>query len=308
MGERYHHARTCDPELVAALADAAGESVRRRDPAPLEAFVDAHRGRQRRIHGHRVPIDLAAIEAARHELALSAAAAPPRARAVLEATAPSALPRGPVSKTALDTLVARLARLGRLVSIQAPEIILGDELTYATAALEALLPGDLDERLERAGLVDEWEGNLLDRGLALSAVPGWDGEIGLLEHFVGWDAFVAGAPLVPMPGAPEDPPDELLGRCLERFGEYSVDRAHELHLEDWMQFASSFGYYVPPVWGHGDELRAAAAQLERIAAEPDEDSGEPPDADTRDALGRYRAELLRAADAGHAVVEWVVKH
>lgn len=313
MGERYHHARVCEPALVEELTARAGEAVATRDAAPLEGFVDAHRARQRLVDGYRVPLDRASIATARGNLTRLARRPPPEVRALVEATAATALPEGPVAKTAQDALIARLSRLERLVEIDAPGTIVSAEVEYARAALDALAPGDLGARLAAAGLDGSWEGNLVERALALCAIPGRDGEVGLTEHFVGWDGFVGGAHLVPMPQANDDPSDELLGRCLERFGEYTVDHGHELHREDWQRFASSFGYYLPPVWGAGDALRDAALEVARAAAEldgaseDDDEGGEPLPPETRRALDLYRAELLRAASAGHAVVEWVVK-
>ncbi len=313
MGERYHHARVCDAALVEELAERAGEAVAARDPAPLESFLGKHGGRRRLIDGHRVPLDGARIAGARAEVARGGRPALAAAAALLEATAGDALPSGPVGKTAQDALVVRLSRLARLVRHRAPDEVVRVEIAYATAAVEALGTADLGARLEAAGLGDVGEVDLVDRALALCAVPGRDGEVGLLEHFVGWEGFVGGAPLVPMPSAPEDPPPDLLARCLERFGEYSVARGCEVHLDDWMRFASSFGYYVPPAWGAGDALRDAALEVARTAAEQDESDGDDDFGEsalrpeTRRALDLYRAELLRSAAAGHAVVEWIVK-
>lgn len=155
----------------------------------------------------------------------------------------------------------RLAELSRA----AEEAVTGRD----PAPLEAFL-------LRYGGERDpDWDGDLVARALGLCTVAGWDADIGVQEHFVGWEGFISGEALVPMAEATDDPPDELLTRALARFGQYSAHHGLELLLEDWQRFAYSFGHYFPPVW----------ARATRCARRPSSSRRRPP-SPTRTASSR----------------------
>jgi hypothetical protein len=298
----------CDPPLVAELSAVASNAVRRRDAAPLQAFLARHADRRAIIDAFRVPLDVARLAQARDALAPYAEHAAAAAFVNL-AMALSPLPRT-VGKTAQTALFNRTARVVRLIEIDAPSPVLETELQYANAALAALDTADLSIRNARAGLgLEPWEGALVRDCLDLCAVPGREEDIGLGELWALWmDKFIAGPPLVDVPGIreDEDPSPDLLGRVVERFGYYGAGEACEVLVEDWLRFCSTFTYYSPPVWGAGAALQEAAASARHAGVPADEDERDEDDLRVLDERLRELArDLDEAAVVGYAVVEWV---
>ena len=312
MGEKFHHARICEADLVLELSHAATRAVATCSPEPLNDFLARHEQRKAALDAFLVPLDRAAIDEARQQLVRSQRGRVKAAvRALLESTDLEKLP-STVAKTAQAALVRHLGRLASMFVLPGAAAQRDEEFARARVAIASLSAADLSARLRASALEEEsYEGERVLLCLNLCAIPGLDHDVGL--GAASMEAFVEGAELVERPtfGLEDEPPAELFARVLALHGEYSDMAASELLRDDWMRFAGSFTGYVPPAWGKGEQLVEAAERVRALAddewPEDEDDYREEVPEELLPAFEEFRQTLLRAERAGHAVVEWVEK-
>lgn len=308
MGERLHVAMICEPALLFELGDAASRAIADFDAAPLAAWWEAHRDRLLRFDEFQVPFDLEVLRLMRvcRDLISSHPAADLAAvRQLLASPMPTT---STVSRTAQRAVIGRLQRLARLIELEAPATLVEDDGLHGLGAWASLEGPHYSANRAAADYRADpvrWPPAVFDDLVLACCVIGSDGDVGIGDLYglaTGESEFALPRQLFTIPEVPDgDPPSQtLFERTLERFGVYSSTDAARLYFE-YVLDETGHGYTYPS-WGIGKELRPVAAEVAELALSRDR-----ADHDLARRMSAYRDILLRASEAGHAIVSWVCK-